>query len=89
MTRRTISPEMALAMTELDGKMPKYQIARTLGVSKHNVQQHLGPNVDGVEWEEERKRHAEFFGGLTPQQEYKQHAQIRKAINDKQQDEVV
>lgn len=89
MTRRTISPEVVMAMAELGGTMPKAQIARTLGVGKHNVQQHLGSTVDSAEWEEERQRHAGFFGGLTPAQEYKRHAQERKAINDKLDEEAV
>ncbi len=32
------------------------------------------------EWETERQRHAEFFGGLTPQQEFDRHTKQRKEM---------
>ena len=36
----------------------------------------------------EQKRHANFFGGLAPADEYRKHTQVRNAINIKQDDEV-
>jgi hypothetical protein len=33
-------------------------------------------------WRQDRKRHAEFFGGLTPAQEYDRHIEIRRNCDD-------
>jgi hypothetical protein len=33
-------------------------------------------------WHQDRKRHAEFFGGLTPAQEYDRHIEIRRKSDD-------
>jgi len=33
-------------------------------------------------WHQDRKRHAEFFGGLSPQAEYDRHAEKRRGCDD-------
>jgi len=33
-------------------------------------------------WHQDKQRHADFFAGLTPQQEYDLHTKRRKEMND-------
>jgi hypothetical protein len=33
-------------------------------------------------WHEDKKRHAEFFGGISPQAEYDKHVEIRRKSDD-------
>ncbi len=54
------------------------QIAELVGCCQVYVGQVLGTKVDSDEWETERQRHAEFFGGLSPQQEFDRHTIERK-----------
>jgi alkylated DNA nucleotide flippase Atl1 len=56
------------------------QIAELAGCHPVYVGQVLGTKVDSDEWETERQRHAEFFGGLTPQQEFDRHTIERKRM---------
>ncbi len=48
-------------------------IAVAVGADKSSVLRLLGSNCDIEQWEVERIRHAEFFGKMTPAQEYAAH----------------
>ena len=65
-----------------DAGMSQAQIAREAGYDKSYVNMLLGSNCDTEQWEQERQRHANFFAGLTPQQEYDLHTKRRKEMND-------
>ena len=65
-----------------DAGMSQAQIARETGYDKSYVNMLLGTNCDTEQWEQERQRHAEFFAGLTPQQEYDLHTKRRKEMDD-------
>lgn len=70
-------------MLELFGRgLTQSQVALSVGCSKSNVNQRLGSNCDTEQWEQERQRHANFFAGLTPQQEYDLHTKRRKEMDD-------
>jgi hypothetical protein len=56
------------------------EIARQVGVCKQMVGEYLGSKVDAEKWESDRIRHAEFFNGLSPAQEYAQHFQQRNEL---------
>jgi len=56
------------------------QIAELAGCHPVYVGQVLGTKCDSDEWETERQRHAEFFGGLSPQQEFDRHTIERKRM---------
>ena len=56
------------------------QIAELAGCHPVYVGKVLGTKVDSDEWEAERQRHAEFFGGLSPQQEFDRHTIERKRM---------
>ena len=56
------------------------QIAELAGCHPVYVGQVLGTKVDSDEWETERQRHAEFFSGLTPAEEYDRHTKQRKEM---------
>lgn len=62
-------------------------IARMAGCDKSTVSLHLGTKCDAEQWEIDRQRHAEFFNGLTPAQEYAQHANRRAELNSQFDDE--
>lgn len=64
------------------GHTNRSEIARMVGVSPWVVHYHLGPAHDAEQWEVERRRHAEFFGGLTPQQEYDKHVEVRRSVDE-------
>ncbi len=49
------------------------------------VNKHLNP----TQGELDRRRHEAFFNGMTPAEEYRQHAQRRLDINDKLEGECV
>lgn len=65
------------------------EIARLVGTSHWNVYRWLGNQHDAGQWQADRKRHAEFFGGLSPAEEYKRHAEKRAEINSKLEGECV
>ena len=65
-----------------DSGMSQSQIANALGYDKSYVHILLGPNYDFEQWESELKRHAEFFKGLSPREEYTKHAEFRKTIDE-------
>ena len=70
-------------MKELKDKgLSQSQIANELGYDKSYVHIILGPNYDFEQWESELKRHAEFFKGLSPREEYTKHAEFRKTIDE-------
>ncbi len=56
------------------------QIAELAGCHPVYVGQVLGTKVDSDEWETERQRHAEFFGGLSPAEEFDRHTKQRKQL---------
>ncbi len=56
------------------------QIAELAGCTSSHVSKTLGSKCDSDEWEAERQRHAEFFGGLSPQQEFDRHTIERKRM---------
>jgi hypothetical protein len=58
------------------------EIAQIVGCNPWVVHYHLGVIHDPLQWESDRKRHAEFFGGLTPAQEYDRHIEIRRKSDD-------
>ncbi len=55
-------------------------IAVAVGADKSSVLRLLGSNCNVEQWEVERIRHAEFFGKMTPAQEYANHYQRRKEL---------
>ena len=57
-------------------------IAKAAGVNPWVVHYHLGPVYDAEQWEADKKRHSEFFGGLSPQAEYDRHIEIRRKSDD-------
>ena len=65
-----------------DNGLSQSQIANSLGYDKSYVHNLLGPNYDFEQWESELKRHAEFFKGLSPREEYTKHAEFRKTIDE-------
>lgn len=65
-----------------DKGMSQVQIARETGYDKSYVNMLLGSNCDTEQWEQERQSHADFFAGLTPQQEYDLHTKRRKEMDD-------
>ena len=66
-----------------DKGLSQAQIARELGCHSSTVCRHLGGNFDIEQWEAERLAAAEFFGGMTPQQEYCEHIKKRNEARDK------
>ena len=66
----------------LDKGMSRAQISREIKCSKSNVSKYVGTNCDTEQWEQDRQRHADFFAGLTPQQEYDLHTKRRKGMDD-------
>jgi len=66
----------------LDKGMTRAQIARAIGITKQNVGRLVGTACDAERWESEMKRHAEFFKGLSPREEYTKHAELRKTIDE-------
>ena len=64
------------------GHTNRSEIARMVGVSPWVVHYHLGPVHDAEQWEVDRKRHAEFFNGLSPAQEYDKHIEKRKNCDE-------
>jgi len=58
------------------------QIAELAGCTPAHVSKTLGSKCDSDKWEAERQRHAEFFGGLSPQQEFDRHTIERKRMED-------
>ena len=58
------------------------QIAAAVGVSAETAWTWIGARCDKMQWEADRKRHAEFFGGLSPQAEYDKHIEIRRKSDD-------
>lgn len=70
-------------MQELkDAGMSQAQIALETGYNKSYINTLLGSNCDTEQWEKDRQRHADFFAGLTPQQEYALHTKRRKEMDD-------
>ena len=65
------------------------RIARMVGASTESVWFWLGCKHDAEQWEQDRQRHAAFFGGLSPAAEYRQHAQRRRELNEKLEGEGV
>ena len=59
------------------------EIARHVGVTKETVWEWLGCKHDSDAWELERQRHAAFFNGMTPKQEYSEHIKRRNAQEEK------
>lgn len=59
------------------------EIARLVGATRQQVWSWIGSQSDSAEWETERKRHAEFFSGMTPKQEYDEHIKRRNAMKEK------
>lgn len=59
------------------------QIAEMTGCHPVYVGQVLGTKVDSDEWESERQRHADFFKGLSPAEEYDRHTKQRKEMESK------
>lgn len=66
----------------LDKGMTRAQIARAIGTTRQNVGYLVGTACDTDKWESEMKRHAEFFKGLSPREEYTKHAEFRKTIDE-------
>lgn len=64
----------------MQGVQSRALIARQVGADKSSVLRLLGSNCDVEAWESERVKHAEFFGKLTPAQEYANHYQRRKEL---------
>jgi hypothetical protein len=64
------------------GHTNRSEIARMVGVNPWVVHYHLGPVHDAEQWERERRRHAEFFKGLSPAQEYDAHAAVRRSVDE-------
>jgi hypothetical protein len=58
------------------------EIAQIVGCSPWVVHYHLGVIHDPRKWEADRKRHAEFFDGLSPQAEYDRHTEKRRDCDD-------
>jgi transcriptional regulator with XRE-family HTH domain len=79
MTNYTLSAEMQKLK---DAGMSQAQIARETGYDKSYVNMLLGTNCDTEQWEQDRQRHAEFFAGLTPKQEYDLYTKRRKEMDD-------
>lgn len=79
--KRTTTANAIQAAIEA-GHTNRSDIARAAGVKPWVVHYHLGPVYDAEQWEADKKRHAEFFGGLTPQQEYDKHIEIRRKSDD-------
>lgn len=79
MTNYALSAEMQKLK---DAGMSQAQIARETGYDKSYVSTLLGTNCDTERWGQDRQRHADFFAGLTPQQEYDLHTKRRKEMAD-------
>lgn len=79
--KRTTTANAIQAAIE-SGHTNRADIAKLLGVGVHVVHYHLGPGHDAEQWKADRKRHAEFFGGLSPQAEYDRHIEIRRKSDD-------
>ena len=79
--KRTTTANAIQAAIE-SGHTNRADIAKLLGVGVHVVHYHLGPVHDAEQWESDKKRHAEFFGGLSPQAEYDRHIEIRRKSDD-------
>lgn len=65
------------------------RIGRMVEASTEQVWSWLGCKHDAEQWDQDRQRHAAFFGGLSPSAEYRQHAQRRLEINEKMENETV
>ena len=66
-----------------DKGLSQAQIARVLIYSKSTICRLLGGNFDVEQWEAEHKAAVEFFGDMTPQQEYSEHIKKRNEARDK------
>ena len=64
------------------GHTNRSEIASMVGVSPWVVHYHLGPVHDAEQWERERRRHAAFFKGLSPAQEYDAHVAVRRSVDE-------
>jgi hypothetical protein len=64
------------------GHTNRVDIANAAGVNPWVVHYQLGPVYDAEQWEADRKRHAEFFGGLSPQAEYDKYREKRRGCDD-------
>lgn len=64
------------------GHNNRVDIARAAGVKPWVVHYHLGPAYNAEQWEQDRQRHEAFFCGLSPAQEYQQHSERRKGIDE-------
>lgn len=76
-------PLQAKAQKLKDKGFSQAQIARELGCHKSTICVLLGGNFDVEQWEAERIAAAEFFGDLTPQQEYCEHIKKRNEAREK------
>lgn len=79
--KRTTTANAIQAAIEA-GHTNRVDIANAAGVNPWVVHYHLGPVYDPERWEADKKRHAEFFGGLSPQAEYDRHIEIRRKSDD-------
>lgn len=65
------------------------QIGGMVSASTVQVWSWLGCKHDADQREQDRQRHAAFFNGMSPSEEYRQHAERRREINDKLEGESV
>lgn len=63
------------------------QIGRMVGAPTESVWFWLGCKHDAEQWEQDRQRHAAFFNGMSPTEEYRQHAKRRRELNEKLENE--
>ena len=66
-----------------DKGMSQVQIGRELNCHNSTICRVLGGNFDVEQWETERKAAAEFFGEMTPKQEYSEHIKRRNEAREK------
>lgn len=64
------------------GNMPECQELILLGVLHNSLMRGVDCYNNHVVTDEDSKRHADFFSGLTPQQEYDLHTKRRKEMDD-------
>ena len=84
--RKTKEKRKAEAIDMYSRGMTKAQIARVMRLDGVTVHHYIGCEYDQETWEAEMKAAIEFFGGLTPKQEYDLHTERRNALKQQYDD---
>ncbi len=71
------------------GQYRKTEISKIIDAPLATVCFWIDKHLNPTQWEQDRQRHEAFFNGLSPANEYRQHAERRREINEKLDGECV